>query len=419
MPLLPLVGAWLDRVRQRRNLRHRRAGIADEDRRALRTAAPLPPGRAGPLPLFAFHPPSPEPSSSSASSEDSLRPADAQNPLGLYPPASPPPVFPPGNQPGEPAAAGRAPGLRSILREAIVVPVVQAGSPTQHDQAYAQPWDIPGNDMYPMGETRHLNAAQFESSRRLYRVDEFLRDHTNLPEAPAEVFALLLETAMTANGFIGCENGLNLPLILSTLHVAMEHGMTREVENLTATIHRYICVRMFYHNPHDSPVVPNTDHYLFRSEEIHRSWLILKSHPLLSVQTHLIPRELTLLYAPLVPQRYWAAMAFDFEREFHNQVNEFVHKMSPDPEGSFGEVYLLFLRRSGLGMHEWVVVDDDASEQPSWNAREGSPTILSEVISLLRLPSPTSPVPRQGESSAQATADGPPPIPSRNPNRLI
>ncbi|KAF4976032.1 hypothetical protein FZEAL_7250 [Fusarium zealandicum] len=386
--LLAQVHDFWERVRQQRAAgRPRRyADLAAADRRAR--------GQAG------GHSSSDGFFRSIGSSANQSRPADPLNPPGLYPPESPP-DFPPGNQPGPPASAGRA----QVLQGSLIVPGVRVTDPVDDGQALqgasSQPWELPGTDSFPERLVRPMDGSFFER---------------NVPDLEPSIFVLLLETFMTSDGFIGTEEGLNLPLILATLLFALDHKMLREVATLYKTIGRYIAFRMFFHNPHSPYAAPLTRGYFaYRSEEIYRSWSMTRIDPRL--YAYINPSNLVVLYVLMVDHEMWSDLSVDFQVEFKDAINQHYEFIGRNPGGQFKDKYGEFFGQTGIGMHAWLQdsvcagvaaqhrEDEEGEEREEEEMDEGS-----DEVSDLQLPSPMLPL--------APFSPPPPPLPERDARRI-
>ncbi|KAH7131480.1 hypothetical protein B0J13DRAFT_642178 [Dactylonectria estremocensis] len=189
----------------------------------------------------------------------------------------------------------------------VGVPPVQPSSSQVNDEnaqySGAQSLNIPGNDHFPDGEARLFNANWLQGPKSFkllsvggrdfflpilllinYSFWAFLRGGAvpadvsrELSRLDASVFAVLLEALVVSSGFIGTEAGLNLPLLLRALAMAIELKMDGEVTSLSLSIPRYIFRRIMYRNPWDpaeGALLPN-EYFKYRSEEIYLSWGVL------------------------------------------------------------------------------------------------------------------------------------------------
>lgn len=122
-----------------------------------------------------------------------------------------------------------------------------------------------------------------------------------------DVFAVLLESVVNVGGFAGTERGLNLPLLILTLAMAVDFDMKQEVASLSLSIARYICQRIMYHNPWASGVADRLgqDYFKFRSAEVYQSWEILDAAPRLVGHMTINTVDLITLYVHTVPRNYW------------------------------------------------------------------------------------------------------------------
>ncbi|KAJ4257384.1 hypothetical protein NW762_008504 [Fusarium torreyae] len=356
---------WDRMTRRRENQRPQRyADLAAAQRRTQGRASRL--TRGSSLPDLLNYP--------NVDIQPDWRPADAENPLGIYPPAGSPSL--PATSTGQ-QDVSRSVSPVTILRDRLIVPVVAVATShtgsTSDDEATAQPWSLPGTEMFPEGHARPLNAVLFSSTRQMYR--GFLLQ-TNIPEVHGDVFALLLEVFTSPNGLIGHENGLNLPLLLAGLSYALDRDMTYEIEKLKGTIDRYIALRMFHHNPHVDPFSLGIWYFKYRSEEIYRSWMAVVSDS--RVHDCLDPRDVVALYVYLVDHIWWPGLITGFDERFKEEIEIEYFATGRNPGSTFEEMYRLFLRRTGLGIHPWMRESDQSpASKKTTDTSDGDVSVFS------------------------------------------
>ncbi|KAF7548534.1 hypothetical protein G7046_g8642 [Stylonectria norvegica] len=245
-----------------------------------------------------------------------------------------------------------------------------SGPGYEASQRDVRPWMLPGSDYYPTDGTRPLDASWLKGYRvfkaatiggRMFLLptplleqyafwerffdsgrnfDEFYQD-----DIDADIFALLLESAVRGNAFNGTESGLNLPVLLFAFKLAVSFGMDREVNSLSVSIFRYIARRIMHINPWAllDDVTLDRDYFLFRSEEIYRSWLCLHSiHP---TSNMIHPHELIVLYAYAVPAQHWDGLVDNFSPRFLDNVRSIAAELR-SPSNDFEARWLNFFRRS-------------------------------------------------------------------------
>lgn len=164
--------------------------------------------------------------------------------------------------------------------------------------------------MAPYPNWQHLNTS-FEFRSRLSTLDP-------------DVFAVLLETVVNVGGFSGVESGLNLPLLIQTLVMAVDFDMNQEIASLTLSIARYICQRIMFHNPW-APGVATTfgqEYFKFRSAEIYQSWKLLNENPRLAKHINIDTADLITLYVHTVRHNYWPALTQNFRPSFKSAIEQ-------------------------------------------------------------------------------------------------
>ncbi|KAF4964681.1 hypothetical protein FSARC_7388 [Fusarium sarcochroum] len=385
-----------DRVTRRRdNQRPQRyADLAAAQRRTQDRASRL--TRGSSLPDLLSYP--------NVDNRPDWRPADAENPLAIYPPARSPSLS---ASSGGQLEVPRSSSPVTILRHRLIIPVVAVATShtgsTSDDESIAQNWTIPGTELFPEGHARPLNAVLFSSTRQMYRVnangrffmipiDAFAGQpgqgfllQTNIPEVHGDVFALLLEIFTSPNGLIGHENGLNLPLLLAGLSYALDRDMTYEVEKLKGTIDRYIALRMFHQNSHVDPFSLGIGYFKYRSEEIYRSWVAVVNDA--RVHDCLDPRDVVALYVYLVDHIWWPGLIADFDEGFREEIESEYFATGRNPGSTFEEMYRLFLRRTGLGIHPWMRDSEQSpTSKKTTDASDGDVSVLSLDSAVIQPP---------------------------------
>lgn len=174
------------------------------------------------------------------------------------------------------------------------------------------------------------------------------------PDVHWSLFALLMECLVSAYGFDGTEPGLTLVKLVSTLALALNWDMSREVHKLEKSIKTYIARRVLFRNPFHPDAGGNLDHsyYLFRSEEIYRTWNTVILSPTLEA---FVPRkELIGLYIYCIPSEIWPALTTHFSQEFTLSLEFTIRLRAVPPEADFHEWWLTHFRRAGYIDHDWL-----------------------------------------------------------------
>ncbi|KAF4997135.1 hypothetical protein FGRMN_4028 [Fusarium graminum] len=223
-----------------------------------------------------------------------------------------------------------------VRQESLNVPIVAVATShtgsTTDDEAPDPAWKLPGR------------VSPQEPSIRNSVTMAAWRLH-------GDVFALLLDFCVSPNGFIGHESRLNLPIMLVALSYAFDQGMTYEVEKLKDTIHRYVALRMFHHNPHiDSSL--SIEYFKYRSEEIYRSWISLSRDERL--QKSLTLGDLVKLYVYMIPYKWWPQLVGEYHWEFMEDIQHAHDEILGKPEESFEGVFNDYFHRTRLGIHPWI-----------------------------------------------------------------
>ncbi|CAF3510573.1 unnamed protein product [Fusarium graminearum] len=218
--------------------------------------------------------------------------------------------------------------LSVSLPKAVKIPVIhcatsQPDAPDEGEEVDSQVWCIPGDESYPQIYTQ----------------------------------GRLLNNELFRHGLVGHEDGINLPLMLTALSFAFDHNMSFEIDNLKATINRYIIARMFYHNPHSKFFSLGKEYFEFRSEEIYRAWVAVTNDQRL--QGALTPDDLILLYLCMVQYKWWRDLVRGYEYRFNSNLLEEYENFKGDLRGNFEEAFWLFYTRTCFGSHPWM---DDISE---------------------------------------------------------
>ncbi|KAF5008148.1 hypothetical protein FDECE_5542 [Fusarium decemcellulare] len=335
-PLFNKAQAFWDRVKPGRRSR-RYADVAADERRARNSPGGRLPG-GGSLPRLRRYP------------TIDLRVSLPGNILSINPPPYSPPRVSPGHAVEEAGPSAQA-------------PIVPAGPLEERGEASAvsnsRPWNIPGYDLFPTNPhlIRDMDMFRPTDANAFKVIGKFRQEFLSGGEdagIPDDVFIFLLETFLTTNGFIGDERNLNLPLILSGLSTALDKGMAHEVKKLTGTINRHVCLRMFYHNPHEplnAATLPR--HYFeYRSEEIYRSWVLVRNDDRLG--RHITLNGLVKLYVCMVAHNRWPDMTANFDQEFKDAINLTYESIEDGVENQFFRTYCKFFDRSGLGTQSWM-----------------------------------------------------------------
>ncbi|KAM0498256.1 hypothetical protein ACHAP8_006341 [Fusarium lateritium] len=182
---------------------------------------------------------------------------------------------------------------------------------------------------------------------------------SKIPDIDADVLTLLLGIQLCPSGFIGHEDGINLPLMLAALSFSFDHSLDFEIDNLKNTISRYIVARMFHHNPHSKSFSLGKEYFKFRSGEIYRAWIAVTKDERL--QRVLTPDDLVLLYICMVQYKWWPDLVRGYEHRFNSNLLQEYGRYKGDIQDKFEETFKLFLSRTCFGKHPWM---EKASESP-------------------------------------------------------
>ncbi|GKU05494.1 unnamed protein product [Fusarium langsethiae] len=245
--------------------------------------------------------------------------------------------------------------------ERVKIPVVlcatsKPDAPDEGEEVEDPVWFIPGDESYPLLHTQGciINGELFQEPRKIYRVrangqELFVPIDTFIPDIDADVLNLLLGIHLSPSGLVGHEDGINLPLMLTALSFAFDHGLDFEIDNLKNTIGRYIVSRMFHHNPHSKSFSLGKEYFAFRSEEIYRAWVAVTNDKRL--QTALTPDDLVLLYICMVQYKWWHDLVRDYEDQFNSNLRQEYDNFKGNFQGKFVDTYMLFLSRTCFGKH--------------------------------------------------------------------
>lgn len=173
------------------------------------------------------------------------------------------------------------------------------------------------------------------------------------------IFGLLLDCLISPLGFEGIEAGLSLPKLIITMQQAEIWGMTQEVEKLALSINKYIARRILYRNPFTSDAQGDMDHnyFVFRSEELYRSWMLLEQFS--TLRCHIRTEELVALYSFIIPADIIPALTTDFQERF-NQLLDLSLALRPlTPDIEFHSWWLKYFCSSGYLDYIWMR-DEDA-----------------------------------------------------------
>jgi hypothetical protein len=137
-----------------------------------------------------------------------------------------------------------------------------------------------------------------------------------------DVFAVLLESVVNVGGFSGIESGLNLPLLIQTLVMAVDFDMKQEMASLSLSISRYICQKIMFHNPWAAGVATRLgqEYFKFRSAEIYQSWKLLDASPRLARHINIDTGDLIILYVHTVHHNYWPALTQNVRSSFKSAI---------------------------------------------------------------------------------------------------
>lgn len=168
------------------------------------------------------------------------------------------------------------------------------------------------------------------------------------------IFGLLIDCLISPLGFEGIEAGLSLPKLIIAMQQAAVWGMTQEVDKFALSINKYIARRIFFRNPFTSDEQGAMDHnyYVFRSEELYRSWTLLEQFA--SLRSRIRSEELVALYSFIVPEDIMPALTADFADRF-NQLLDLSLALRPlSPDMEFHSWWLKYFCNSGYLDYVWI-----------------------------------------------------------------
>lgn len=130
------------------------------------------------------------------------------------------------------------------------------------------------------------------------------------------------------------------------------------VERLQLTIYRYIVRRMLHRNPHrsDPDGVMNVGYFVFRSEELYRTWQFVRSVP--NMKHHLSAAEIVQLYYMTIPEDIWPALGNEFEQEFVHYLRFIRSLRNISPALEFRDFFLKWFIQAGLVTNDWMSLEE-------------------------------------------------------------
>ncbi|KAL7944234.1 hypothetical protein V8C42DRAFT_358447 [Trichoderma barbatum] len=307
-------------------------------------------------------------------------------------------------------------------------------------------WDLPGVETAPAGNSdRHITGhwmageflliyvggKSFRVPMRLLAKDPFWASLSFLEQPPqgwsmpgidADNFAVLMECVYSTSGLQGTEGGLNLVKICFAYLLAWKWSMAEDRRKLRDTIYRYIVRKVLHHSPYHprSQAVLDVDHFVYRSEELYRTWELAQQHPCL--QKILNQGDLVSLYAIVVPEDLWTALNAHFTYDFRMQIDIAAASRTGSDEVNFQNWWLRFFRLAGYTEASWLTTeaadrtfgpmheDGDGQPIPMQDGREfaaaraRSNALVNELEVRLDqepTPAPTSPTDLDGDVDAE------------------
>lgn len=179
------------------------------------------------------------------------------------------------------------------------------------------------------------------------------------PRCDPKIFGIILESALTINGFDGTEGGINLVSLALAAAQCLDWNMETEAKKLISGIRKYLAKRAFYINPHDADwyTVVNQNHYVYRSEDLYRSWKVVNNHRTLSER--MSPSEILTTYSVVIPEEIQPALTTEFCDEFNLLLDISMISRSGTPETEFLEWWVRIARLAGVLEYPWMLTDYD------------------------------------------------------------
>jgi hypothetical protein len=178
-----------------------------------------------------------------------------------------------------------------------------------------------------------------------------------MPGINSDIFTILIECVYSTSGLHGTEPELNLVKICFAITLAWRWGMTQERRKLRDTVYRYIVRKVMHYNPNlpDERGVLNHHHYIYRSEELYRTWeLSQKYHAIHKILTQ---HDLIALYRSIIPQDIWPELTAHFKVEFTTLLEVSAAFRANSAEVGFQDWWLRFYRLAGYLEANWLSPD--------------------------------------------------------------
>ncbi|KAK5996678.1 hypothetical protein PT974_02018 [Cladobotryum mycophilum] len=175
----------------------------------------------------------------------------------------------------------------------------------------------------------------------------------SLPNEDPNIFAIVLECVYSPSGFDGTESHINLVKLMLAIVMVKRWDMSAEFHKLEASVRRYIVRRVLFRNPFlpDPNHVMDHNYFVYRSEEIYRTWKLCKRFHTLN---HIVSSsELISLYATTIPHDMWPALTTNFDGEFTSVMDVTASIRQFPAEDSFEDWWFRFFRMAGYLDYDW------------------------------------------------------------------
>ncbi|KAH6610074.1 hypothetical protein Trco_000094 [Trichoderma cornu-damae] len=177
----------------------------------------------------------------------------------------------------------------------------------------------------------------------------------SMPGVDPVIFVVLMDRVLATSELDGTEADLNLVKIFFAIALAEKWGMKEERNELRDAAYRYIVRRVLHSNPFlpdDESGVLDLSHFVYRSEELYRTWEAIQDYPVL--QKILCESDLVGLYVRAIPQRFWVALTAHFKPEFSMLLHVAATVLTGRPEANFQHWWLRYFRMAGYLEADWL-----------------------------------------------------------------
>lgn len=156
-----------------------------------------------------------------------------------------------------------------------------------------------------------------------------------------------MQVVMSGDGaFSGEEENINLVILIGGLGLALRMGMWEIIHELLRLIQRYRAVRLMAFNPHIDPENIPDAYFVFRSEELHRAWLLLHADAALA---RIFPAESLIRdYWLNIPDGLWFRLTQNFHDAFCLELDDFNSRSSHFPANRWPQESLRTFREAHI-----------------------------------------------------------------------